>query len=187
MSEGRTDDLHTVMASIAATTGIRRHRLARDYIYRPQPIPYPESPVFCDSWTNPQGEGMINTMSETVVLSMDPMKAAVVMRSSYNAFFIKRMESEIPSNQRRWDAVEKVWIFHPDALPKLKQLVPEFYAGIKVVGVQKQVPATKFDLLMHKLTPKDKRDIYILLAKRYHPDCNGDRETMSLINEVFEK
>lgn len=151
------------------------------------PFPPPEEFFFYDSWTNPQEASMQNTMSETVVLSMDPAKAAVVMRSSYNSGFIERMKQEIPPNQRRWNGIEKVWCFHPDALAKLKQLVPEFFAGIKIICVQKQIPATKFDRLMAKISQKDKQAIYILLAKRYHPDSGGDRETMALINEVFEK
>lgn len=172
---------------------VRREEMSRDYealhkaVYEKHFEPRPFFVEFQDSWTNAQGGKPMSTMTETVVISMDPVKAALVMRSSYNEAFINFMKAKIPANQRRWDGVEKVWVFHPDALPALRDIIPSFYAGIKVVGVQRQIPATKFDRLMQKLSLKDKQAIYILLAKRHHPDAGGDRETMALVNEVFEK
>jgi hypothetical protein len=129
----------------------------------------------------------VNTKNEWAIISLDPSKAAAILRTAYNPAFIGAMKDRISSSQRRWDSENKVWVFHPDVLPALKSIIELYYAGVRVVGVQKQIAATKFDQLMAKLKADDKQAIYILLMKRYHPDRGGDKETAALINTVFEK
>lgn len=145
----------------------------------------PEPFQFCDSWSNPQ-EASMSTLTETVVIAMNPSKAALIMRASHNEAFINAMKKYIPTTQRTWDQQEKAWLFHPQALPELKRLVPIFYAGFQIIGVQKSLPVTKFDQLMNKLTTKDKQALYVVLAKRFHPDTGGDPETMILVNSCFK-
>lgn len=130
----------------------------------------------------------ISTKDQEAILSLDPAKAAAVLRTAYNPEFVTKMKDTIPQSERRWDPTNRVWVFHPSALPKLKPLCEQYYKCVRVVGVQKQIPATKFDQLLAKLDKCDKQAIYIILAKKYHPDTgHKDKTIMPLINTVFDK
>jgi hypothetical protein len=123
---------------------------------------------------------------ETATLSIDTSEACIVLRAPMNPEIINKIYTTIPYTQRDWIAAKQIWRFSPAAVQLLKPLLKSFYKDVQTLGVPKSVPATKFDLLLAKLTQDDKNNIYKLLAMKHHPDRGGDKETMILINLVFK-
>lgn len=124
----------------------------------------------------------------TAILSINSAKACIVLRAAFTGEVLRKIEDLVtPSAYARWNSRDEVIELHPTLLPAVKSILNQHYAGVHVLGVQKQVKATKFDQLLAKLDASDKAAIYKLLARKYHPDMGGSKDTMILINQVFKE
>lgn len=125
---------------------------------------------------------------ETAILSINSAKACIVLRAVFTGEVLRKIEDLVTSTAyARWNARDEVIELHPTLLQAVKSILNQHYTGVHVLGVQKQVKATKFDLLLAKLDVSDKAAIYKLLARKYHPDMGGSKDTMILINQVFKE
>lgn len=144
---------------------------------------FPERPVYHASQPH-TGLIQIDVSKTDAVLSVNNAKACIVLRASYTPSGIMHLATYL--DRCKWNARDEVYEIHPSLLGELKLWLKHTYKDVHVLGVQKQIAATKFDQLMNKLDKVDKDKIYKLLALRYHPDKGGDKETMTLINLVFK-
>lgn len=124
---------------------------------------------------------------ETAYLSVNPAKACITLRCPVALQLMQRLES-LGTSKVRWNGVDQTFEVNPSALPEVKLVLKSFFKDVQVIGVQKAVPATKFDQLLAKLDREDKSKIYRLLAAKYHPDSpRGSHEVMVLINQCFKE
>lgn len=128
----------------------------------------------------------MNPKDEIAILSVNQAKACIVLRAPMNFAMVDAIQRAVDKKHCKYDADNKVWEFHPCVLATVKTFLKEHYKDVQVLGVQKQIPATKFDQLISKLDKEDKDRIYRILAGKYHPDKGGNHEIMSLINLVFK-
>lgn len=145
----------------------------------PRPEPVRPRPAYSEDLNT------VNTKDHIAVLSVNQAKACIVLRAVMDPATVAKLENLVPAPQRKYDRENGVWEFHPVALKDLKTLLQSLYKDVQVLGVQKQIPQTKFDQLMSKLDKEDRDKIYRLLASKYHPDRGGDKDTMALVNLVF--
>lgn len=130
---------------------------------------------------------MVDTKSETAVLSVNPAKCCISMRAVLNDTVMNDLRNEIGEKRMTLNYDRSCFEFHPDLLPKLQLVLHRHYAGVSIIGVPKPVPASKFDKLLSKLDKDDKAKVYRLLAAKYHPDRGGSNEIMTMVNEVFKQ
>jgi len=130
--------------------------------------------------------GEFHTQDYIAVLSVNQAKACIVFKAPTNTAVRNEITRLAGPNQAKYNKQDDVWELHPAILPGLKLVLKTHYKDVQVLGVQKQVQATKFDQLMARLSKDDKDKIYKLLALKYHPDKGGDKETMVLVNLVFK-
>lgn len=128
----------------------------------------------------------VNTKNEVAILSINQAKACIVLRATVTDQISGEIAAISSASQRRWNDRDGVWELHPSIMPKLKDILKAHYKEVQVIGVQKQIPPTKFDQLLARLDSDDKSRIYKLLALKHHPDKGGDKDTMTLINLVFK-
>lgn len=125
---------------------------------------------------------------QVAILSINNSKACVVLRAEFSREVLNEFKAiNKTAGHMKWNEKDEVLEIHPTLLTAVKQVLKTHYADVSVFGVQKQLKTTKFDALMHKLDANDKAQIYKLLARKYHPDLGGDKETMILINSVFKE
>jgi len=127
-----------------------------------------------------------NTSNETAVLSVNASKACIVLRASFTRATLRELESLNENGKIKWNDKDEVMELNPTLLPQVKLILKNNYKDVNVLSVQKQVKATKFDLLFNKLDSDDKKKIYALLARKHHPDLGGNKDTMALVNSVFK-
>ncbi len=124
---------------------------------------------------------------EPAVLSINTSKACVILRAAYTLDVLKDLSALYHQKNIFWDTTNQVFEISPNILAKVKDVLKKHYPGVNVLGLQKQVQATKFDKLMACLDNEDKKRIYSMLARKYHPDMvGGNKDTMTLINLVFK-
>ncbi len=137
---------------------------------------------------NCDGINLVSKVSDQIaVLCINTAKACIVLRAPVTLPIIRQFEIWHDEGKAEWNRSDRVMEFHPSILPALKLLLKQEYQDTQLIGVQKQVAATKFDQLMARLDAQDKKSIYNILARRYHPDMStGNKEIMTLINLVFK-
>jgi len=130
-----------------------------------------------------------NTLDKTAILSVNTAKACIVLKAEYTMATLQEIQRIAGDGNKRmqWNSGDKVLELDPTYLAPLKLLLKQNYASVQVLGIQKQAKATKFDVLLSKLDASDKKSIYSMLARKYHPDMpTGNKEIMTLVNLVFK-
>lgn len=149
-----------------------------------KPEPVRANPIL--SFNGSSVETVASVADHVAILSMNTAKACIVMNAPVTAALVNDLKNLHNNGNVKYNNKDKVWEFLPTLLPQLRLLLKSAYKDVHVMGVQKQIKATKFDQLIAKLTKEDKQKIYVMLATKYHPDKGGDKDTMTLINLVFK-
>lgn len=128
-----------------------------------------------------------DTLDKVAVVCVNTAKACIVLRADISYHVASELQKITNGKDILYNRKDGVVEFHPRFLPDIKKLLTGAYQHVSVLAAQKAVKPTKFDLLLSKLSTDDKKSMYSLLAKRYHPDLpTGDKDIMTLVNLVFK-
>lgn len=128
-----------------------------------------------------------NTLGKVAVVCVNTAKACIVLRADISYQVAKDLQAITKGQDITYNKKDNVVEFHPRWLPEIKKVLAASYQHVSVLAAQKAVKPTKFDLLLSKLSTDDKKSMYSLLAKRYHPDLpHGNKDIMTLVNLVFK-
>lgn len=128
-----------------------------------------------------------DTLDKVAVVCVNTAKACIVLRADISYHVASELQKITNGKDILYNRKDGVVEFHPRFLPDIKKLLTGAYQHVSVLAAQKAVKPTKFDLLLSKLSTDDKKSMYSLLAKRYHPDLpTGNKDIMTLVNLVFK-
>ena len=128
-----------------------------------------------------------DTLDKVAVVCVNTAKACIVLRADLSYHVASELQKITNGKDILYNRKDGVVEFHPRFLPDIKKLLTGAYQHVSVLAAQKAVKPTKFDLLLSKLSTDDKKSMYSLLAKRYHPDLpTGNKDIMTLVNLVFK-
>lgn len=128
-----------------------------------------------------------DTLDKVAVVCVNTAKACIVLRADLSYHVASELQKITNGKDILYNRKDGVVEFHPRFLPDIKKLLTGAYRHVSVLAAQKAVKPTKFDLLLSKLSTDDKKSMYSLLAKRYHPDLpTGNKDIMTLVNLVFK-
>ena len=126
--------------------------------------------------------GTPDTSKDTAKIIFNASRGIYYLRTPFNRGFVEDLKT-IPFYGRRWNKEERVWEIEVDYISQVVDLCRQYFKD--VVEIDNSPPSDDLQALFSQLTSQDKKDIFRLLAKRYHPDVGGKPEVMVLLNKVF--
>lgn len=145
---------------------------------------------------NAQARSYLHEMRRTAVAKEDKATlwvkdGYIYCKTPYNPAFVQELKADIPSSQRTWLGVDKVWriaaAYHEDLLSVIRShygepTVLEQETQVVVVGESGNDPYSN----LLKLAPDETlKKIYRMIAAEIHPDKGGKTEDMATLNTAW--
>lgn len=107
----------------------------------------------------------------------------------YNKELVNAMTTSIPSTQRNWDNMHKIWYIWKKNLEVISHLLQKYCDEVLLLDFPPlEVAADDWAKLY--LLPGAPMELvqaaYRIMAKQHHPDRGGDPEKMKLINAAYK-
>lgn len=118
---------------------------------------------------------------------LDEGKGTLCARFPYQREVIEEFKLSVPKGKKSWNPEDKVWEFSVETLEVVVGILEKFFKVVDLTRETSYLPSKveAKDTLLSILDTEDKKRIYFLLAKKYHPDTGGDEKKMAEINMIF--
>lgn len=126
---------------------------------------------------------------KTAKLWLDQERGVLCAKFPYDEKVIKEIKDRIPTGKKMWKSETKIWEFSVETIKEIVSILEAHFE--KVIDLTKEEQQVVLqggvkDLLLNLLDADDKKAIYRILARKYHPDAGGDGKKMSEINAIFQ-
>ncbi len=150
-----------------------------------------EEERFKISWEGDMRKNWGQANQQVAKVWLEESKGVICARFPYKSEVIEEIKEQIPTGKKSWNPEDKIWEFSVETIDTLINILEEHFE--EVIDLTKaespNLPqVVSGDPLLSLLDKEEIQQVYILLAKRNHPDITkGDGEKMAKINEVFKK
>ena len=106
----------------------------------------------------------------------------------YKSEFVEELKWAIPHPHRLWDNEMKCWLVSEAYLPRLMEILDDFYDEI-INSIVKEEPIAQnlFKSILDILPDEYVQRVYSALAQAVHPDHGGSVEQMTQLNLAYEE
>jgi len=122
-------------------------------------------------------------------LWIDHSRGVLCARFPFKQEVIDMLRDRIPKGKKEWSAEEKIWHFSVEVAEEVTDIMFKFFDD--VIDLTKEAPQVAViskDSLLSLLDQQDIKEIYRMLAKKYHPDVNPTfADKMAKINVIFKE
>ncbi len=113
-----------------------------------------------------------------------------MVRTPYDADFVKALKTSISPVHRKWDPVDKLWKVDPSQDAVLIRIVTKFFGEPTVLEDKEIVVVAAEDsdpyAALLRLAPDDVlKKCYRLIASAIHPDKGGQAQSMTRANQAW--
>lgn len=120
---------------------------------------------------------------------IDHSKGILCARFPFNQVVIDEIKARIPKGKKEWSPQDGVWHFSVEVAEEITDILFRNFAD--VIDLTKEatpVTVVTKDSLLAILPKEDQKEIYRMLAKKYHPDRNPNgHQMMAKINTIFKE
>jgi len=106
----------------------------------------------------------------------------------YNPELVEELKDSIPGEFRRWDPVEKRWLFSPLYLDDVEAICRHYFSpeSISMDATGEISSSELFVQLFDLLRGEERERVYRTLAMALHPDRGGNTELMKQLNNAHD-
>lgn len=106
----------------------------------------------------------------------------------FNEDLVRELKDSIPSEFRRWDPIEKRWLFSPLYLADVEAICRHYFSPESVsLDIAGGVSSSElFVQLFDLLRGEERERVYRTLAMALHPDRGGSTELMKQLNNAHD-
>ena len=107
---------------------------------------------------------------------------------TFNSDMVEELKESIPREFRKWDPLNRRWLFSPLYLNEVLAICGNYFEGDQItVEIDNGISSSDLFLqLFDLLKAEDRERVYRALSMALHPDRGGSTELMKLLNNAHD-